>query len=227
MKLILAGIEHSGTTTLGEAISKWFTDATGAPYGFHDHFKIPHTGHGEFTEDEQQQILDLSPRLKETLQRHQIYYHVQPAFYLDGDISSIGLHIEDAVYGPLYWGYGAKGMPGDSSEVTRDIEDWILEAAPETVLALLTASPEVIAQRMKESPRKNSPLREEDIPKVLGRFQEEFDRSRILHKISLDTSMATVEETLAQFVELVGPYLEEADRLRMEIHSVKPAAESP
>ena len=62
---------------------------------------------------------------------------------------------------------------------------------------------------------------------MLGRFQEEFDRSRILHKISLDTSMAAVEETLAQFVELVGPYLDEADHLRMEIHSAKLAAEAP
>ena len=109
MKLILAGIEYSGTTTVGEAISKWFTNATGEPYGFHDHFKIPHTGHREFTEDEQQRILDLSPRLKEALQRHQLYYHVQPTFYLDGDISSIGLHIEDAVYGPLYWGIWRRG----------------------------------------------------------------------------------------------------------------------
>ena len=119
MKLILIGIEYSGTTTIGKAIDEWFEKSTGASYGFHDHFKIPHTTHRDYTEEEQQQILDLSPRLKETLQRHQLYYHVQPTFYLDGDIASIGLHIEDAVYGPMYWGYGGKGQPGDRAEVSR------------------------------------------------------------------------------------------------------------
>ena len=221
MKLILTGIEYSGTTTIGKAIAEWFEKSTGAGYGFHDHFKIPNTSHRDYTEEEQQQILDLSPRLKEALQRHQLYYHVQPTFYLDGDIASIGLHIEDAVYGPMYWGYGGEGEPGDRAEVSRDIEEWILEAAPETVLVLLTASPEVIARRVREDPRKNSPLREEDIESVLGRFREEFDKARIPNKILLDTSTASVDETAARFAEQMEPYLEEVDHLRMQIHAAK------
>ena len=221
MKLVLTGIEYSGTTTIGSSIGEWFENATGASYGFHDHFKIPHTTHRDYTEDEQRQLLDLSPRLKEALQRHQIYYHVQPTFYLDGDIASIGLHIEDAVYGPMYWGYGGEGEPGDRAEVSRDVEEWILEGAPETVLVLLTASPGVIVRRMKEEPRKNSPLREEDIERVLGRFREEFDTSRIPHKIVLDTSTAPVEETVARFAEQIEPYLGEDDRLRMQLHAAK------
>ena len=41
----------------------------------------------------------------------------------------------------------------------------------------------------------------------------------IRKKFALDTSGATVEETLAQFVEQVRPYLTESDRLRMLTHS--------
>jgi len=225
MKLILTGIEYSGTSTIGTAIGEWFENSTGISYGFHDHFKIPHTTHRDFTDDEQQQVLDLSPRLKETLQRHQIYYHVQPTFYLDGDISSIGLHIEDAVYGPMYWGYGGEGEPGDRTIVSRDVEEWILEGAPETVLVLLTASPKIIAQRMHEEPRKNSPLRVEDIERVIDRFQEEFDRSIIPNKIVLDTSTAPVDETIAIFAEQMEAFLGEDDRLRMQIHTVREKTE--
>ena len=130
MNIILTGIEYSGTTTLGQAIKEWFEGATGAEHGFHDHFKIPDVSHRGFTEEEQQRVLDLSPRLKETLQRHQLMYHVQPTFYQDGDLGTIGHHIEDAVYGPLYWGYGGPGQPGDRHLPTQRIDGLIQLALP-------------------------------------------------------------------------------------------------
>ena len=221
MKIILTGIEYSGTTTMANAISEWYEKATGLRYGFHDHFKIPHVVHAPLAEDEQRRVLALSPRLKDLIQRHQLDYHVQPTFYQDGNLSVTGLHIEDAVYGPLYWGYGGPGEPGDRGVLSRQIEDRVLEDGPDTVLILLKASPQVIARRMKEEPHDSSPLQEKDIEHVLQRFEEEYEKSRIPNKFTLDTSTATVEETLAEFVERIDPFLEESDRLHMELHRVK------
>jgi hypothetical protein len=55
----------------------------------------------------------------------------------------------------------------------------------------------------------------QDIELVLRRFQEEFNRSIIPRKITLDTSTATVEESLAEFIEKIQPYLTQADQLRV------------
>ena len=89
------------------------------------------------------------------------------------------------------------------------------------MLVLLTASPQVIARRMKGNPHPSSPLKEEDIELVLRRFEEEYEKSRIRNKFTLDTSTATVEETLAEYIKKVEPFLTEFDRLRMEYHRSK------
>jgi hypothetical protein len=219
MEIILTGIEYSGTSTMAEAIREWYGETTGSSdFGFHDHFKVPHVVHQALTDEEQRLVLALSPRLKEAVQRHQMEYHVQPTFFKDGNHSVTGLHIEDAVYGPLYWDYGGAGDEWDRSVVSRQIEARILEYGSKPVLALLTASADVIARRMKENPHESSPLQEKDIDHVLKRFQEEYDKSRIPNKFTLDTSSATVEETVAEFAEKIEPFLEDSDRLRMQLH---------
>ena len=83
MKLILVGCEYSGTTTLALAVNEWMKETTGSDSRLiHDHWKIPHTsGHlpndiSHFlTEEEQAQVLGLTPKLKEMHQRHSLYYH--------------------------------------------------------------------------------------------------------------------------------------------------------
>ena len=84
MRLILIGCEYSGTTTLASAVFKWVNDSMdGGMLLFHDHWKIPFTsGHQEhdpplsLDEEEQEQVLALSPKLKEMYSRYHIYYHV-------------------------------------------------------------------------------------------------------------------------------------------------------
>jgi len=237
MKLILAGCEYSGTTTLANAISKWAKKALGADFGvIHDHWKIPHTcGHTPTdevhflteeeqqqalaharlpTEEEQQQILALSPKLKENTQRQSLVYHT-PSEPTDHDSLMIGYVFDEAVYAPLYFGYGAPGGLGDRSMYGRHLEHRLLKAAPETVLVHVKASPEVIAQRMKANPHHNGVLQEQDIEHVLKRFEEEVCKSLIGRRITLDTSTATVEETLAEFVEKMEAHLTQNDCLRM------------
>ena len=218
MKIILTGIEYSGTTTMAKAIGDWYEKETGQSYGFHDHFKLPHYIHAPLTEEEQEIVLGLSPRILDLIQKHQLDYHVQPTFYKDGNLATTGLHIEDAVYGPLYWGYGGPGERGDRSVVSREIEDRVLADGPDTVLVLLKASAEVIASRMKESPHESSPLQEKDIAHVLERFEEEYDAAILRRRFTLDTSEQTVEETLQEFVRQIEGHLSPADRRQMLVH---------
>ena len=226
MRLILIGCEYAGTTTLGHAICVWSEEAMGADYNLmpdgtfdllHDHYKIPHTsGHGQlWTDQEQTQVLGLSPRIKEMVQRHSLHYHIKPTNYDRPDHIVIGLHIEDAIYGPLYFGYGGEGRYGDRHNESRRVEEAILRLGPDTVLVLIKADADVIQRRMRENPHPNATLREPDVDLVLRRFQEEFDRSSFSSKITIDTSRASVEESLAEFVERVQPMLSEVDRKRL------------
>ena len=224
MDLILVGCEYAGKTTLSEAINRWGEDLIGGPWGAHDHFTIPHIAHSELTEEEQGMVMALTPRLKEMFQRYLIEYHLQPSMWDKGKwphMAAIGFHIEEAVYAPLYHGYGGNGEYAERSRYARHIEERLLTLSPGFVLVLVKASPEVIARRMKSNPHKNSPLRERDIEHVLRTFEYEYDESLIKNKLTLDTSATTVEETLAEFVERVEPYITDADRLRILVQKAK------
>ena len=215
MKLILVGCEYAGKTTLANEIVQWIDSTLGGARGFHDHFTIPSN---ELTEEDRNQFMALSPRLKEMFQRYIIEYHLQHAFYSDPDHNMTGFHIEEAVYAPLYYGYGGKGEYAERTTLARAVENTIMEVAPDTVLILLKASAEVIAQRMRENPQPLGVLQEKDIGHVLQRFDEEYQASLIRRKFILDTTTATVEETLAEFAEQIKHYLTDTDRLRMLAH---------
>ena len=131
---------------------------------------------------------------------------------------AIGLHIDDSVYGPLYFDYGGDGKPHDRKVVSYQVEGSILRFAPDIVLVQVTADADVIAQRMKAEPHPHSPLRQEDIPTVLDAYDDAFERSTFRHKIALDTSSSTVEETVAEFEAKIEPHLTEADRSRILVH---------
>lgn len=219
MRIILIGCEYSGTTTLAFRIWEWVHEEIGGCVNHvHDHFKIPFTvtheddGYAptprDFTVEEQDQFLALSPRIKENIMRHNVVYHVSGLPGMEDKII-VGLHIEDAVYGELYFEYGPRRTFMDS------IEQKILDTAPDTVLCLVTATPETIRRRMAARPHPGGPLKEADIERVLWRFQEEHDRSRLKHKISLDTSDTSVEESMAEFARKISPHLTNRDRERM------------
>ena len=53
---------------------------------------------------------------------------------------------------------------------------------------------------------------------VLERFEEEFTASLIQRRFVLDTTAATEEETLAEFVANYEPFHTSADRERMRRH---------
>ena len=239
MHLVLVGCEYAGKTTLANEIVKWIGATMGSSRGFHDHFTIPSS---ELSREDQEYFLGASPRLKEQYQRYIIEYHLHPSFYGDLDHNMVGFHIEEAVYAPLYYGYGGRGETNEKRRFARSIESEIMERAPDTALVLIKATPGVIEQRMKRFPPPGvvrvehqeqgdmtkgtdkftrGVVQETDIENVLQRFDEEYEDSLLRKKIALDTSTATVEETSNEFVEKIMPHLTEADRVRMLAHHAR------
>ena len=91
----------------------------------------------------------------------------------------------------------------------------MLRMAPDTMLVLFKAEPAAIAQRMREPPHPHQIVQAADIEHVLARFEEEFAASLITRRIVLDTTAATVEETLSEFIGKYEPFHTAADRQRI------------
>ena len=224
MRLVITGLEYSGKTTLTLKIVELIQKTTGKRSPYHDHY-WPEIAHPpELTDAEEKYLLGLTPRLKEQIMRNNLDYHVRAAFYGPDhpDHLVVGAHIEDAVMGPAYFGYGGPGGPVPESGLIEDrrvvnayLETDLLERGPDTVLVHLKASPVVIARRMRENPHRNSVLQERDIEGLLERFDDEVRNSRIAHKIEIDTSDKTVAETLSELMEKMEPHLSDVDKQRL------------
>ena len=150
-------------------------------------------------------MVALTPTIKERFQRFQVYYHINVA-HNNQHIILVGFHIEEAIYGPLYY------YPSHQVMYAREVEQ---KMPPDTMMILLTASPEVIAKRMEENPHEYNVIKKEDIPMLLNRFNEEFGRSLIRKKFRIDTSNLTPEELFNQFMSSVLPHFSTDDLLRM------------
>ena len=90
------------------------------------------------------------------------------------------------------------------------------------VLVLLKASPDAIRHRMANKHETPFPGRHaatyfkgEDAETVLARFDEEFEKSLIPRKIEIDTTDATVEESLSEFVRQIKPFITNDDYTRI------------
>ena len=96
--------------------------------------------------------------------------------------------------------------------------------SPETALVLVKASPEVIRQRVRDDPRPRCVLKDEDIELVLERLEEQYNLSILRRKFTIDTTEASVEDSLREFVAGIEPNLTLADRLALLTHEkLKPS----
>ncbi len=235
MRLIMIGCEYAGKTTLAVEISKWMIEAMGLSFvRWHNHFVVPqvdqhlvirgqsddhHVAPGKgtadsFAEKEQEQILALTPSLLEQFQRHMIWRHLHPTSYDEDDYLVINWYYADAVYAPLYYGYGDPGTFADRRQRARAWDAEVMKLAPDTVLVLVEASADVIRQRMRQNPRARSILQEKDVELVLDRFREEYDNSLIYRRFTLATNDASPENSVQAFLRQMWPHLSQADRLR-------------
>ena len=213
MRLILIGCEYAGKTTLADHISDWMRQKMGVSrVRWHDHFILP------IGADEAEKVasLALMPALKEKLQRYQIWRHLHPTVYRNDDYLAVNLHYADAVYAPLYYGYGGPDDPfGDRRRRARAWDAEVMLQAPDTVLVLVKASVEAIRERLAKSPRPMCILREEEVALVLSRFEEEYANSLILRRFSLDTTDLSPGRIFEEFLKRMQPYFSRVDHLRI------------
>ena len=236
MRLVLIGCEYAGKMTLAGEISKWMIQRMGLPLvRWHDHFVVPRVdGHTVVkaesendiiapgktaadlnTEEDEKQIMALRPSVLEQLQRHMIWRHLDPSMYTDDDYLVVNWYYADAVYAPLYYGYGEPGTFADRRQRARAWDAEVIKRAPDTILVLVKASAEVIRQRMRQSPRPRCILKEQDVELVLGGFEEEYNNLLILRRFTLDTTSTSASETFQKFLRQMWPYLSPVDRLRL------------
>ena len=71
---------------------------------------------------------------------------------------------------------------------------------------------------MKAEPREYQVVKDEDFEYILGRLEEEFAASQIKNEMAIDTSVATVEQALAEFVTKFDDFMTLADRGRIALH---------
>jgi len=217
MHLIIIGCEYVGKTTLANGIKEWMMQTMGGcESSFHDHF-VPWTPEADGAKGERmkEQLLSLEPSLLECYQRYMIHYHTSPSFYALKDHCVVNWYYADAVYAALYYGFGGPGQYAERSELARYYDKRVIELAPDTVLVLVKASPEAIRQRRNQASQPTPFPKEEDVELVLKRFEEEYSNSLLHQKFMLDTTDASAEETLAEFVRQIEPHLTAADRQRI------------
>jgi hypothetical protein len=62
-------------------------------------------------------------------------------------------------------------------------------------------------------------ISENDVELILERFEEQYAHSLLARKFTLDTTGATPEATVEEFVQRIEPYLTDEDRMRILVRS--------
>jgi hypothetical protein len=203
MRLVLIGTEYAGKTTLVDALYAW-GESKGIHFHLDDHFSIP----DQFflTKEEREAMLRMPPVIQERFQRFQIYYHIHVAADYE-DCLLAGFHIEEAIYGGRYYYPGKAWAP-----YGRKIETSL---PSDTILLLLSASPDVIRKRMTTSPHEYPVVPPGDVEEINKAFQAEYAASWIPNKLHIDTSELSPEQLLPTFLKRVTPFLSTRDLLRL------------
>jgi len=199
MRLIVIGCEYVGKSALIERLDKWGQER-GIKFHLDDHFTLPDERFN--TPEDQALIMKMSPSFKERYQRFQVIYHVRLLHRYEHILLG-GFHIEENIYGPLYYYPGVR--------LVHDVRELEKEMPANTILLLLTAKPEAIVRWMKAAPHPHAIIRQEDIPMLLERFEKEFNDSLIRQKMRIDTTELTTDGILDAFLRMVSKHLDLGD----------------
>ena len=155
----------------------------------------------------------LSPWLLEQHQRAMVWRHLHPQVYEEsGEIGPVAHSIQvdfyyaEAVYAPLYYGYGGPGAFDDRDRRAREWDERLMEIAPETILVHVTAAADEIERRMAATPHADPVLKPGDAERVLQRYAEQFEASLVRRKIELDTTRSTPDQSLDELVRQIAAY---------------------
>jgi len=195
MRSIFVGIEYAGKSTLIELLDRYYRHRSIRTHG-DDHFTIPDA---TLSPASRKTMVGLPDDMKERMQRMQIHYHIDIIKKYACPLIA-GWHIEEAVYSDMY------GDEPSSPYYKRYVynfqrlyETQVLEGnIPDLVMFHVTADDEVIARRMHECSHEYPIVREQDIPEVKRRFDEEVSKSLFTHggrTVVIDTTDKTPEES--------------------------------
>jgi len=185
-----------------------------------DHWSVVgKKSHDQLTNEDEAQILALRPTILEQLQRHNIWRHLHHGLFQNEDLLFINHYYADAVYAPLYYGYGTAGSFADRRDRARAWDSELLTSGPNITLVLVRADPQIVKDRLKDAPRASGILKSADIDHVINRFDEEYDHSLLPRKFLLDTSDSSPQSTFQTFIDNIQPFLTKHDRKRLEDHS--------
>ncbi len=210
MRVIITGCEYTGATTLAHNFVDWLYNEFGGldefppRFSVHDHFQIPDLIHEELNDPQRDTMVALAPNLKEAFQRYNVLHHTPTLQSSQQDSTNItvlvGFHLAEGIYAQQYYGYGLEGELLDRRPFMRRIDNETMEFGPDTIMALLTASPGAISERMAANKHPYGVVRDQDIPAVLARFDEEYEASTIERKFRIDTTGKTHSQVLAEYV---------------------------
>jgi len=220
MRAIFIGCEYVGKTSLALELARWLNEKMGDiipmhKTGIHDHFTPPYIAEPGTpdTEIEMEFVSKMPPSLLEKYQRYQIEYNFN--FWGDDHHISVNWYLGDAVYGPLYFGYGQRNSGQDREFCARLWDAKVMKEAPDTVLILVKASPAAVLERMKANPMPRCIVTEANYENVLKRFEEEFMHSLIRKKVTIDTTGKTVEESFKELLGLLRGHFTHGDLTRL------------
>ena len=196
MRIIIIGCEYVGKSTLAGQISRWMIRNLGLPsVRWHAHFVLPHLDRHILVPDrgaetpvdrrDDEAILQLPPFLKEQLMRYMIWRHLCNDMYrANDDFLMIDFYYGDAVYAPLYYGYGGSDDAfSDRRKRAREWDTEVMMQAPDTVLVLLRASVDAVRRRMSLNPHpgeySENRRRADCVAAFRGRIRRLSDRTPI------------------------------------------------
>ena len=155
----------------------------------------------------------LSPWLLEQHQRAMVWRHLHPNIHEEvGELGPVAHSIQvdfyyaEAVYAPLYYGYGGPGAFDDRDRRAREWDERLMEIAPETVLVHVKATAEEIERRMAAAPHADPVLSRGDADRVLGRYAYQFDASLLRQKVQIDTTGSTPARSLDELERQLAAY---------------------
>ena len=225
MRVIITGCEYTGTSTLAGNFVDWLYDKYGGrgkfppPFSVHDHFEVPDLIHDELNDAERDTMVALAPKLTEAFQRYNVLHHTptlqsatQPSH---GIMVLVGFHLAEAIYSQKYYGYGLEGELLDRRKFARRIDGEVMEFGPDTIMAMLTASPDAIRRRMSDHPHPYGVVKAGDVEAILARFDEEYEASTIERKFRIDTTDRTPDQVREQFLAGFFSYMTDDDRRRL------------
>ena len=203
MRCVFFGIEYAGKSTLIQLLTQYYQKRGRGVHG-DDHFTLPDAS---LSPESRALAVDFPNDVKERMQRMQIQYHVEVIKNYE-NVLIAGWHIEEAIYAAMY-GEDPENpyYPNYWYNAQRGYEVMVLEARlPDVVLIHVTASDEAIRERMKADPHQYQIIKEKDIPEIKQRFEEEGAKSLLSrHRIALDTTDKTPQESLDELLQLSEP----------------------